>query len=332
MKNKIDYIVIAGSSGGHILPALKFINELSKIRSPKNILFITDHIGEHFIGNISNTEIDIMKINSKNKFLFICNIVFSLSFKFFANRKINLIGFGGFITTPILYLSKIFNVLFLSSNKIFIHEQNIVLGLANKINYIIANKVFISFPKNLLSQKEIYVGNFFKNNFDTLIKDNNNLIKILLLGGSAGSVELNNLLINKLTKLKKEDLKNISLDVQVPFSFMEKFKPMYLDILKNVSFFSFKNNLQYSDYDLIISRSGSGSLNEILYSTNSVYFVPHIHSRDGHQKLNLDYFKKYGQSLNNLNIPRNKQKRNNLYFNNLINPFSINKMICYLNR
>ena len=29
MKNSIKYIVIAGSSGGHILPAIKYLNELS---------------------------------------------------------------------------------------------------------------------------------------------------------------------------------------------------------------------------------------------------------------------------------------------------------------
>ena len=49
MKNKIEYIVIAGSSGGHILPAIKFINNLSKVKNPNNILFITNKIGENFI-------------------------------------------------------------------------------------------------------------------------------------------------------------------------------------------------------------------------------------------------------------------------------------------
>ena len=53
MKNKIKYIVIAGSYGGHILPAIKFINELSKVKNSNNILFITNQVGEKFIHKIS---------------------------------------------------------------------------------------------------------------------------------------------------------------------------------------------------------------------------------------------------------------------------------------
>ena len=45
---KIKYIVIAGSSGGHILPALAYINNLSFIKDPNNILFITNEIGKKY--------------------------------------------------------------------------------------------------------------------------------------------------------------------------------------------------------------------------------------------------------------------------------------------
>ena len=67
MKNKIEYIVIAGSSGGHILPAIKFINNLSKVKNPNNILFITNKIGENFINKISSKEIKKIQIGSSNK-------------------------------------------------------------------------------------------------------------------------------------------------------------------------------------------------------------------------------------------------------------------------
>ena len=46
---KIKYIVIAGSSGGHILPALAYINNLSLIKDPNNILFITNEIGKKYL-------------------------------------------------------------------------------------------------------------------------------------------------------------------------------------------------------------------------------------------------------------------------------------------
>ena len=153
---KIKYIVIAGSSGGHIFPAITCINKLSLIKDPNNILFITNDIGKKYLGKIESNEINKIILNSKNKFLFIFYLFLKISFVFLSNRKINLIGFGGFITTPVLLISKLFNIFLLSFNKIYIHEQNVIYGLANKINYFIFNCELISNTKNFP-----YSSNFF---------------------------------------------------------------------------------------------------------------------------------------------------------------------------
>ncbi len=332
MNSKINFIAIAGDSGGHILPAIKYLNELSKIKKPENILFITNETGSQYLDLLNNKNINFLKIKSQNKILYILKIIRYLMPIFIRNKKIILIGFGGFITSPVLYLSKILNIFFFKSNKIFIHEQNYILGLANKINYKIADKIFVSFPSYNLKEKEIYVGNFF----NELNKDrellNNNFINVLLLGGSGGSLELNDILISRLQDLDKELLNKVKLSVQIPNNYLRRYQEKYFKILKNINFFSFNKKLNYQAYDLIISRSGSGSLNDILYYSNFVYFEPHLHSRDGHQSLNLDFFKKHNQILEILEIPSFKKEKNLDYFNSLINPFSINKIICYLTR
>ena len=330
MINKINYVAIAGDSGGHIFPAIKYINELSQIKNPKNILFITNSVGSKFCDQINNKNVNLSIIDSRNKFFFILNITKYLIPLFIRNRKLILVGFGGFITTPVLYISKFFNII--NSNKIYIHEQNYILGLANKINYFIADKVFTSFPSKKLNKKEIYVGNFFNSLNKDTEKLNHNYINILLLGGSGGSLELNNILLSKLKNLDKELLNKVKLSVQIPSNYFKKYQESYLKLIKNINFFKFNNNLDFTNYDLIISRSGSGSLNDILYWTDSVYFVPHLNSRDGHQSLNLDFFKKHNNFLEKLEILDLKKKTNPFYINSLINPFSINKIICYLTR
>ena len=330
MINKINYVAIAGDSGGHIFPAIRYINELSQIKNPKNILFITNNVGSEYCDQINSKNVNLCIINSRNKFLFILNITKYLIPLLIRNRKLILIGFGGFITTPVLYISKIFNII--NSNKIYIHEQNYILGLANKINYFIADKVFTSFPSKKVNKKEIYVGNFF-NSLDKDTEElNHNYINILLLGGSGGSLELNNILLSKLKNLDKELLNKVKLSVQIPINYFKKYQENYLKIIKNINFFKFNNNLDYKNYDLIISRSGSGSLNDILYCTDSVYFAPHLNSRDGHQSLNLDFYRKHSNFLKKLEILDLKKKTNPFYINSLINPFSINKIICYLTR
>jgi UDP-N-acetylglucosamine:LPS N-acetylglucosamine transferase len=158
---KIKFIIIAGSSAGHILPAIRYINNLSDIKAPNEILFITNEIGKNYLEKIKNDKINKLIVSSKNKFSFMLKIFLNVSTLFLFNRKLILIGFGGFITTPILLISKLFNIIFFSSNKIYIHEQNFIYGLANKINYLIAKNAFISFPKVNMRSKEIFVGNFF---------------------------------------------------------------------------------------------------------------------------------------------------------------------------
>ena len=110
--------MIAGSSGGHILPALAYINNLSLIKDTNNILFITNEIGKKYLEKIESNKINKIILKSKNKLFFILNLLLKVSFIFLFNRRIILIGFGGFITTPVLIISKLLNIFLLSFNKI----------------------------------------------------------------------------------------------------------------------------------------------------------------------------------------------------------------------
>jgi len=326
--------VIAGSSAGHILPAIKYLNNLSDIKEPNEILFITNDIGKNYIEKIKSNKINKLIVNSKNKTFFILKVFINVSLICLLNRKLTLIGFGGFITTPVLIISKLFNIFLLSSNKIFIHEQNVIYGLANKINYIIAKNAFISFPKINMSGKEILVGNFFLDTNKFREKLDDKFVNILLIGGSAGSLELNNKMLDKIKNLDKKYLEKIKFFIQIPSAFIDDFEKKYEKLISNKSFsyFRFKNNLNFQEYDFILSRSGSGSINEILYFTDSVHFIPHLVSRDHHQKLNLSYFLSRNMSLRNFVMPTQKKILNKFYFNSLINPHSIEKIICYTTR
>ena len=55
-------------------------------------------------------------------------------------------------------------------------------------------------------------------------------------------------------------------------------------------------------------------------------------SRDQHQKFNLDYFLYHNMSQKNFFIPNKKNLPSQFYFNQLINPHSIKKIICYTTR
>ena len=331
MKNSIKHIVIAGSSGGHILPAIKYLNELSHHFSTEQIIFITNEVGADYLHLIEYEKKNVIQINSQNKTAFILKIIKKIWKILLFNKKITLLGFGGFITVPVLFFARITNILFFKDHKINFHEQNYVYGLANRFNYFIAHRVFTSFPNNYLKSKEIFVGNFFTNLERKYEKLDNKLINILLIGGSAGSLELNKFLSNELLKIDRTLINNFKFYIQVPKKFLEEVSREYENLKLDIEFFTFNENLNFKDFDLIISRSGSGSLHEILYFNNKVYFIPHLHSRDGHQSLNLRYFKENSYSLKDFEIPISK-KISKEYLNSLINPFSMQKILCYLTR
>ncbi len=331
---KIKFIVVAGSSGGHIFPALKYLNNLTNIKKPNEILFITNEVGVNYLSKIKSNEINKLIINSKNKLFFIYKIFLNLIFILLMNRKITLIGFGGFITTPVLLFSKLFNFFFLSSNKIYIHEQNFIYGLANRINYMIVKNSFISFPKTNMRSKEIFVGNFFLEKKKLIQKVHDETFNVLLIGGSSGSLDLNNIMLKEIKMLNRDHLAKIKFFIQLPESHFEIYKKKYSDIvdINQCNFFSFRDNLDPQEYDFILSRSGSGSINEILYYSNNVHFIPHLISRDKHQKYNLNYFLSRKMTLKKIFIPNKKNFVSQYYFNSFINPHSIEKIICYTTR
>ena len=332
MKNSFEYIFIAGSSGGHILPAIKAINELSKLKDRTKILFVTNIIGKKFINKILNKNIEVKVLETSNKIIFLFKVLSNFSLLFAINKNLKLIGFGGFITSPILYTAKFFSMLLFKSHKIFLHEQNFIFGYANKINYWLADKIFISFPTNKIKKKEIFIGNFFRDKITKPSQTNDGQVKILLIGGSAGSVELNELLLNELSKIEKSSVGKIQLDIQISSIHFETMKAKYIELTQNVRFFSFLDNINFTDYDLVISRSGSGSMHEILYFTDKIFFKPHLFSRDQHQKYNLAYFQKNLILPPTLSIPLQKKIQSAYYFNELINPYSMQKLVCYITR
>jgi UDP-N-acetylglucosamine:LPS N-acetylglucosamine transferase len=323
---KIDYIVIAGSSGGHILPSISLINQLAKLK--KKIVFITNSAGQNYIRLITNSNCEIRIFNQTSKLnLFLAQFIF-LSKTLIINNQIKVIGFGGYLSVLPICLSKGFNI-FLKKNKTYIHEQNFIYGLANKINYLFSNFSFISFPKAGLKSKEIYVGNFFKKVLHTNGKPQVGKNKILLIGGSAGSIELNNQLINYIKKIPIKEIDKFEFNIQIPSS-QTSIKDQYKKLCKNINFFDFIDDLKFYDYNLIFSRCGSGSMFEILYYTDKVFFVPHLHSRDLHQKFNKMFF------INKLKIKDEIPNHDNLkilpnfYFNQFINPYSIHKISSFI--
>ncbi len=165
-------IIAAGGTGGHVFPALCLAHALSN----KNykVEFITDNRGFKYLSNINdnNIKITIQNINNKHRiilyFAVIKNIILNL-FNFIFNRPYYIIGFGGYPAFAPVFAGQLLII------KNAIHEQNAVIGKANKLLAKLTNNIFTSFENTLgiNNNKIICTGNptRYDNLYDQIVPD-----------------------------------------------------------------------------------------------------------------------------------------------------------------
>ena len=126
-------IFSAGGTGGHIFPAIHLMNHFHD--KGYEVLLVTDSRGKIFLKDYSKFKIYKLKTETttnKNifkKFVSIFVILYSIliSIIIIKKEKPHLVfGFGGYVSFPISFTSKIFNL------PLFIYENNLVFGRANK--------------------------------------------------------------------------------------------------------------------------------------------------------------------------------------------------------
>ena len=114
--------------------------------------------------------------------------------------------------------------------------------------------------------------------------DFNKPFKVLILGGSQGSVFLNQVVSEALTEQDTSWRQNIVFYHQTGLTSFTKMKNKY-QALVGVKAFSFSYNIQeyYKNCDVLFSRAGSGAIWEIALYGKSLVLVPLTHSAGGHQ-------------------------------------------------
>ncbi len=177
----------------------------------------------------------------------------------------------------------------LKSVDIYIHEQNSVMGLSNRFFSKFAKKVFLSFEKTIKApEKGIVVGNpvrkVFENAQTKLSPDKH----IFVVGGSQGSRFLNNLIVQSSKVLLDRGFKIVHQTGEKLFDeTVESYKKAGIDI-ESVEVKKYIDDIAstYKWADIVLSRAGSGSVFEIMYSKRFGIFVPFAAATDNHQFFN----------------------------------------------
>lgn len=206
---------------------------------------------------------------------------------------------GGFVSVPVVRAASALHI------RTIIHESDMTPGLANRLAIPAADKVCCSFPETLkylpegkavLSgspiRQELLTGERGKA-LELLHWDNSSKPTLLVIGGSQGSVAINNALRSNLDELLKEfriihlcgkGNLDSSLDGRegyVQFEYIQ-------DELKDL----------FALADLVLSRAGANSICELLALRKPNLLIPlSAAASRGDQILNADSYKKQGYSM-----------------------------------
>jgi UDP-N-acetylglucosamine--N-acetylmuramyl-(pentapeptide) pyrophosphoryl-undecaprenol N-acetylglucosamine transferase len=310
-ENKKENIIIAASgTGGHIYPGISLAEEF-KNKGFNPIFFISNNsVSLDILNNSGFQYVTFNMSGMPRKFSFLLFVVFlvRLGNSFFKALKqmlyINpaaVIGMGGYIAVPVLFAAKTLR------KKIFIHEQNTIPGKANIVLNKIANKTFVSFS---FSTKYFKNGNLIvsgypvrkdifsvqKNYALKSLSLSDNIFTILVFGGSLGAVKLNEIVCKAFScYVLNNKIQVIHITGTKDY---ERIQEIVSDIT-NYKVFAYMHNVKYAYVisDIVISRSGAGTIFEIKALEKLAVLIPYPYATDNHQYWNAKEIEENGEVI-----------------------------------
>ncbi len=293
-------IISAGSSGGHIYPALSLIKIIKQLNPQVEFLYVgrKDSLEEK---EVKSYDIPFFAIKSygfdrKNKLKNLRLIGLFLKNYFTLRKKIKqyqpdvVLGFGGHVTIPVIFVASKLKI------KTYIHEQNKIIGKANLFLSKYVDAILLSFPETLKIPKKvktIYTGNPVMENalkIEKFSKTELGLTKnkklILIMLGSLGAQNVHQYLMANLTKLTRNNYQIVY--VTGPRHFDEKAANNMPNDIIVLSYFKDLVRLM-KEADLIVSRAGATTLAELIALRKPALLIPSPFVPDNHQEYNANY-------------------------------------------
>ena len=299
-KDGMKVLIAAGSSGGHIFPAIATTFRLKELNKSTEIRFVGS--GKKLDGDIFKNEgYDYYTVSSKRR------IFKDLFSAFFILRKFQpdiAVGFGGYVSFPVLIMAKLLGIPTMA------HEQNLCPGLANRILSNLVDRVAVSFKEtnNFFLRKSIIeeTGNPLRANLVKLDKAkalerfglNQGKFTMLVMGGSQGAHFVNEIVLealNDMSDAQKGRLQVIHLSGIIDFEFV---KARYESISVANKVFSFFDMMSqaYSACDLVISRAGATSIAELTFFGRPAILIPYPNAKV-HQIDNARFMEENGAAI-----------------------------------
>jgi UDP-N-acetylglucosamine--N-acetylmuramyl-(pentapeptide) pyrophosphoryl-undecaprenol N-acetylglucosamine transferase len=299
MSKKNNLLIAASGTGGHIFPALAVSKEAE---NEWNIhwLGVDQRLDATFIPKKYNLKTLSIKTPKKNIFLFYQYVEILMStfqiMRILKEKQINLVfTTGGYISAPTIVASKLLKI------PVIIHESNLIPGMVTKYFGFLCNYVFLGFQQTnsyLKNCKTIFTGTplreqFYRSNVLPEWAPKGEGPLLVVMGGSQGAKGINQILFESFDFLMKKRYRI----VHIIGEFTQE--SSFLKNSKNYVQKKFTHEIAalIQNCDLVISRSGAGTINELIETQKPSILIPYPYSKNNHQEKNAMILAENGGSV-----------------------------------
>jgi len=313
MNNKeIKILIAAGGTGGHLYPALAIIEQLLKNKGVK-ILFVGTKGGiEEAVvkkAGIPFESISAKKLLRRNVLTYPAFFFSAVAACFQSLSIVNkfrpdvCVGVGGYVSGPVALAGWFLRV------PVFIHEQNTVAGLTNRILGKAATGIGITFEvsgKYFPKEKIEVTGNPVREEVLSAERETSmkklgldlNKKTVLVFGGSRGARKINTVFAEALKLLDKPDLQILHITGRDDFESVKSLTSGFKPSAMSYELYAYMDDIwdALAAADLVVCRAGATSIAEITTRGLPSILIPYPYAAENHQMLNAEVLMGRGAS------------------------------------
>ena len=295
-------IVAGGGTGGHLFPGIAVAEEFLS-RDPNNeVLFVGTERGieARVLPRLGYRLECIATSGLRGKSLFgRVKGVWQLLVGYLQSRRIVkefgpdlVLGVGGYASGPLVLAAE------RNARPCFIHEQNALPGLTNRLLAKRVKKIFVSIEESLRHMppgKTMLTGNPLRRqiveSLGLTLRDPgaDGTFHVLVFGGSAGAHHINMAMAEALPALA-EFRERLVVTHQTGESDLAEVREAYQREGFDAQVVPFIDNMAeaYARADLVVCRAGATTIAEVTACGKACIFVPYPYAADDHQRKNAE--------------------------------------------
>lgn len=300
-------IIAGGGTGGHLFPGIAVAEEFLGRDGANEVLFVGTERGiEARVLPRLGYRLEMISaagVRGKSGIAQVVGLAkfmhgYSQSRQLLKSFRPDLVlGVGGYASAPMVLAARGMQV------HRFIHEQNAIPGLTNKVLARVADKVFISLEESrkfFPEGKTLLTGNPLRRQIlDEVAAERpaqaEGRFNILVFGGSQGARSINRALVAALPQLAAER-ERLSITHQTGENDLAEVREGYEKAGFHAEVVPFIDNMSaaYHRADLVVCRAGATTIAEVTACGKACLFIPFPHATDDHQRRNAEALLKEG--------------------------------------